>query len=132
MKLFSRHKPGYHTGQLINSLCSEHDALLDTNKNLNSKLSFYEMQNAHLSEELDSIKGCAAESAPPSDFSKENLRLRCRNAWLEAELEKTKRELETTKRELETTQKAHEWLLEAHLRTVNTYLDLKKELPPNE
>lgn len=125
MKLFSRHKPGYHTGQLINSLCSERDALLDTNKELSAKLGFYEMQNARLSEELNSIKGCAAESAPPADLSKENLRLRCRNAWLEAELEKTKRELETT-------QKAHEWLLEAHLRTVNAYLNLEKELPPNE
>lgn len=118
MKLFSRHKPGYHTGQLINSLCSERDALLDTNKELSAKLGFYEMQNARLSEELNSIKGCAAESAPPSDLSKENLRLRCRNAWLEAELEKTKRELETTQK--------------AHLRTVNAYLNLEKELPPNE
>lgn len=116
MKLVSR-RPRKTGAELVKTLCAERDALLDTNKNLRTKLSLYELENAHLSEELAAVKGEEPCARAPADLRRENLRLRCRNAWLEAELEKLN--------------KAHEWLLEAHLRTVNTYLDLEKELPPN-
>lgn len=123
MKFVSRYKPGYYTAKVIDSLCSERDALQTANEDLSSKLCLYELENARLADEL-----AAAQRSPgitPDEPRSETLRLRCRNAWLEAELEKTKRELETV-------QKAHDWLLEAHLRTINAYLGLEQEQPVNE
>lgn len=112
MKIISRHNE-------TEKLRAENAKLKAELKLADARIDFFRMENDRLNAELNG-RDVAGRDIPgaSADLRRENLRLRCRNSWLEGELEKSKR--------------SNDWLIEAHLRTIANYLDLEKELPPNE